>query len=234
MKIAKIILLSLTLISLTFLLLALIFSEKLIGVKEDVYRVKPTKTSPKKFKSIKDGDLDVISSQLDWKVFNLYSEAEINVDNEYDNHTIEKNIQFPPGLPRSAAKIAVRKLEGKKGSYALYDIDGNNIDEIFVQIGSGSGGLNFIVLENQNGKWASILVITGQFILHRQDLTENSQNFNSDYYQITNWHQSGVRDTYQSLYAYKNKKYALVSTQNLPPSFRYLKDVSEFINNSYY
>lgn len=174
--------------------------------------------SPKVYRSIvplrADGRYEIKGGELDWKAYNFNGEADIT-GNGYDG--IAKDANIPADFPLNAAKLTIKEFDNlKRGCYALYDLDANTVDEIFVQSGYGSGGLNYIILENKNGKWRVINGFTGGFILHVFELIgKNAQKYSYDYWRITNWHRSG-NDLWQRLTAYRYGKYEEVDIQPVP------------------
>jgi hypothetical protein len=90
----------------------------------------------------------------------------------------------------------------------------------------GSGGRGFVFLEKQHGKWKVITRFTGGFILNNR---WTPSTYNPKYLTMTVWSRTGAAETWQDLYAYKNNKYKVVNSQQVPLTVLYSKDFQEML-----
>lgn len=167
-----------------------------------------------------DGRYEIKGGELDWHAFNFNGEADITGEGVTG---IATDAKIPPNFPREAAELSVKYFENlKTGCYALYDLNADGNDEIIVQSGWGSGGLQYLFLEKQKRKWKVIEGFTGGFVLTLLDLIDNSKKrYSSDYWYVTYWWSSGI-DFVQVVDAYRNGQYEEVSSQNVPFAVREL------------
>ena len=115
-----------------------------------------------------------------------------------------------------------------------FDLVGGKQEEFIVQGSSPSGGTNFYFLENKNGKWKVILVITGGFTISGIDWNlEKGQiskrEVSTPSYKITNWYRTGFDNTWQSTYVYSKGSYKLLSAQLVPLSLLHQKGFIELM-----
>lgn len=167
-----------------------------------------------------DGRYEIKGGELDWRSYNFNSEVDIS-GNGIKGIATDTNL--PIDFPIDAAKLSVEYFENiKLGCYALYDLDANGVDEIIVQSGFGSSGLQYVILEKQNEVWKVIDGFSGSFLLTTANLISNDKKkYSSNYWYIMHWARSG-NDLVQSLQAYSNGEYKEVSAQIVPNAIREL------------
>ncbi|CAM8393486.1 hypothetical protein MCEMHM7_01071 [Candidatus Methylopumilus planktonicus] len=122
------------------------------------------------------------------------------------------------------------KTDIKVADFSSFDLDGNGIDELLISNNNlgGSGGRGFVFLEKQSGKWKVIAKFTGGFILNNR---WTPTTYNPKYLTMTVWSRTGAAETWQDLYAYKNNKYKMVNSQQVPLTVLYSKDFQEMLLN---
>lgn len=183
-----------------------------------------TQKSNKVYKSIKplrgDGRYEIKGGELDWKAFNFNGEVDIT-GRGYKG--IASDAKILDDFPREAAELSVKYFNNlKTGCYALYDLNANGTEEIIIQSGYGSSGLQYLFLEKQGNKWHLIEGFTGGFVLSSLDLMINTKKqFSSNYWHVIYWWSSG-NDFVQVIDAYRDGKYREVSKQNVPFALREL------------
>jgi hypothetical protein len=181
------------------------------------------KKSEKIYKSIvplrTDGRYEIKGGEFDWQYYSFNGEIDI-VGNGLDG--IAKEVITPKNFPRNAAVLAVSHFNNlKTGCYALYDLNADGMDEIIVQSGHGSSGAQYAFLEKQHGKWKIIESFAGGFVLTSLNLWSGSKKYSNDYWYVTHWWSSG-NEFVQSVDAYRNGEYEVVSSQSVPFAVREL------------
>ncbi len=241
-KISLIVVLSVTLLLVYMLILAVAIEKPKIGIPGQLFplasfeaaenplyqyglvKVNQVQKSNKVYKSIVplrgDGRYEIKGGDLDWRVFNFNGEADIT-GSGYNG--IARDARVLSDFPREAAELSVNYFNNlKTGCYALYDLNANGTDEIIIQSGYGSSGLQYLFLEKQGNKWHVIEGFTGGVVLTSLDLMNyTKKQYSSRYWYITYWGSSG-KDFVQVVDAYRDGKYRKVSSQSVPYALREL------------
>lgn len=167
-----------------------------------------------------------ILSDLKWKNFDFYSISDIAIllgDKEGEIlDTIDSDVKFPAEFPRAAAEVIFSKgsmNDKKQGCYALFDLNDDGLNEIFVTRGVGMNGLGGVsILEKKKNKWREIYYGSANLILHKRTWFEKrpeDSRLDHSYFYITEWHYDAHK-YWQLLSAYNGHKYQLINGQGLP------------------